>query len=675
MKQTLTLLTALLLTPWAALYAADATKPVQRPNVISSVLKLAALLLALNGANVSGKDTLPALNDGKAPQTVEEMWAGFDPRSEPLDVEILKEWEDDGVVLKVLRYRIGIFKGQKAMMAAVYGYPKGGSKLPGLVQIHGGGQYADYLSPLTNAKRGYATISIGWAGRISAPNYQVNPDVVKLFWEGKTNDPNYRLTTDWDLLDGYHAPCRFPQDNFLMNPPSEHTLDAVESPRNSGWFLCTLGARRALTFLEQQPEVDKDKLGVYGHSMGAKLTVLTAGTDPRVKVAVPSCGGVSDRYNDSALFRATLGDDQYLKNIHCPIMFLIPANDFHGRINDLQKAVREIVTKDWRVTCSPHHNHQDNAECEVATQLWFDEHLKNTGRLPATPEVTLRLKTATGVPTFAVKPDSSRPIVSVDVFYTQQGKEETIDDRENTIARFWHHAVAEQTGETWTADLPVADTDHPLWVYANVLYSLDKPVSGAGYYYATYTTDRFNLSSLMSIASPEQIQAAGVRPTLKPSSVIEIFTGDWQKEWFTYKPETWARSTHKIYDPQWRPPASAKLALDVRAGQPNKLVVGLDGYATEVSLAGGAEWRSVTLMPADFHDADGNALANWSGLKELRLGAQETLRSKKEGAKPVSIGGDWKGAAPEFRSLRWESGNDASQPNNSNNQKLITKNN
>ena len=83
------------------------------------------------------------------------MWAGYDPRAEPLEVETLKAWEEDGVVLRVLRYRIGIFKGRKAMMAAVYGYPKGGSKLPGLVQIHGGGQYADQKAALTNGKRGY----------------------------------------------------------------------------------------------------------------------------------------------------------------------------------------------------------------------------------------------------------------------------------------------------------------------------------------------------------------------------------------------------------------------------------------------------------------------------------------------------------------------------------------
>jgi len=657
MKQTLTLLPALLLTPWAALHAADTTKPVQRPNVISSVLKLAALLLALNGVNVSGKDTLPSLKEGKAPQTFEAMWAGFDPRSEPLDVEVLKEWEEDGVVLKVLRYRIGVFKGQKAMMAAVYGCPKGGSKLPGLVQIHGGGQYADYLAPLSNAKRGYATISIAWAGRIAAPDYQVNPDVVKLFWEGKTNDPHYRVSTDWGALDGYHSPTRNPGSDFNGIAPAAWTLDAEVSPRNSPWFLSALAARRALTFLEQQPEVDASRLGVYGHSMGGKLTVLTAAADARVKAAAPSCGGMSDRSNASPLYPVTIGDDANLRRVTCPIMFLSPANDFHGRINDLQTAVKQIKSTDWRVTCSAHLNHQDNAEGEVATQLWFDQVLMKTFTTPKTPEAALDLKTQSGVPSFTVKADAVAPVQSVDIYYTQQGQMDgEKDDTKNTINRFWHHAMATRRGDLWTAELPLLSTDKPLWVYANVVYPLAKPVAGVGYYYRPYTATNFNLSSRMQVVTAAELKASAVKATLKLSTVIEAFAGNWQKEWFTYKPENWARSTHKIYDPQWRAPASAKLALDVRAVKPNKFVVGLDEFATEVSLAGGAEWQSVTLAPADFHDAEDKVLLSWAGLKELRLGALETFRSEKEGAKPVSLGGDWKGAAPEFRNLRWEGG-------------------
>ena len=32
-----------------------------------------------------GAETLPPLKDGKVPQNLDELWAGFDPRKEPLD--------------------------------------------------------------------------------------------------------------------------------------------------------------------------------------------------------------------------------------------------------------------------------------------------------------------------------------------------------------------------------------------------------------------------------------------------------------------------------------------------------------------------------------------------------------------------------------------------------------
>ena len=114
---------------------------------LSSLISLCVFLIA-NNKQSQLAETLPILKGNKAAQTWVSAWEGFDPRAEPMDVEVLKEWEEDGVVLSVLRYRIGVFKGQKAMMAGVYGYPKGGKNLPGLLQIHGGGQYADYKAPL-----------------------------------------------------------------------------------------------------------------------------------------------------------------------------------------------------------------------------------------------------------------------------------------------------------------------------------------------------------------------------------------------------------------------------------------------------------------------------------------------------------------------------------------------
>lgn len=600
------------------------------------------------------KETLPPLRNGVAPQTYDELWQGFDPRAESLDTEVLKEWEDDDVLLRVVRFRVGVFKGERAMLAAVYGFPKDGKKLPGLVQIHGGGQYADHKACLMNAKRGYATVSISWAGRISAPAYRVTPNEVKLFWDGKTDDPNYRVTTDWGALDAYHAPSKNGKDAFvsIRDGSEDWTLDDVPSPRNSSWFLCAVAARRALTFLERQPEVDGNRLGVYGHSMGGKLTVATAASDLRVKAAAPSCGGISDRYNKNPMHRATIGDASPLQRITCPIMFLSPANDFHGRIGDLPTAIKDVKSTDWRVTCSPHHNHQDTAPYEVATLLWMDQHLKQTFTLPKTPAAKLKLE---DIPVFTVEPDTSRPVQSVDVFYTQHGNLGGAEDLNDAKSRFWHHARTSHKDGKWTAKLPLRDSDRPLWVFANVHYALAEPVFGAGYYYGTYAATNFNVSSLLKVVSPQELKQAKVRKALHRQHTIEDFTGAWEKEWFTYRPAEWARSTFKLNESIWRAPAGATLAFYVQSAEPNTLVVLLDSHAAEVELTGGDAFQTIELSPADFKDAGGAPLEDWSGVRLLKLSHAEHLRPKRgDQSKPRRVGKNWQGVPPKFRHLHWK---------------------
>lgn len=599
-------------------------------------------------------ETLPVLDKNKVPQTWNDAWIGFDPRNEPLEVEVLKEWEEDGIVLKVIRYRIGVFKGKRAMMAGVYGYPKGGEDLPGLVQIHGGGQYADYKAPLSNAKRGYASISISWAGRISAPGYRVTPNEVKLFWDGKVNDPKYKITTDWGALDAYHAPSRYGKDAFPSIPVTDWTLDAVESPRNNAWFLATLGARRALTFLERQAEVDPDRLGVYGHSMGGKLTVLTAGSDNRVKAAVPSCGGISDRYSKNLLHLATVSDPPSLRRISCPILFQSPANDFHGRINDLKTSINEIKSKDWRVACSPHHNHQDSAEYEVASQLWFDQHLKGENKLPKSPILSLDFPSGKE-PAAHLIVDKAMEILSIDIFYTQQGQMDgEKDNSTNTKNRFWHHSPVSRNMDKWTAQLPLFSINKPLWVYGNVTYKLKNPVSGAGYYYGIYNAEKFTLSSLMNVYKPSFLQNSKVVAKMKPSTLIEGFKKDWQKEWFSYNSQKWGLRTHKLYHPAWKAPGSSHLYVEVKAENANKLIIGLDGYFAEVSLTGKNKWQGIKLKPQDFYDFAMKPRRDWGDIKELRLDESEILRPPKGSQlKLRKIGGKWIGGPPEFRFLRW----------------------
>ena len=195
-----------------------------------------------------------------------------------------------------------------------------------------------------------------------------------------------------------------------------------------------------------------------------------------------------------------------------------------------------------------------------------------------------------------------------------------------------------------------------MWVYANVTYKLDKTVSGAGYYYGDYSSDKFVLSSLLQTVSPSDLKSSQVVKSLKPQRMIEDFKDDWNKEWFSYKPSNWAVSTHKVYDPLWKAPQNARLCLEIYSEQVNKIVFSIDGYAKEIELQAEGKFEKVELNHSDFINVEGSSLGSWNGIKELRLSETETLRPRR-GSKtePRKLGTKWKGESPKFRNLRWQS--------------------
>ena len=98
---------------------------------------LLIIFISLPGL-LPGMDSLPSLKD-KVPQTVEDLWKEYDPSAEPLKTQLVREWEEDGVVIRYLRYYIGSFKGKPAWMAAFYAFPKNAKNIPGVLHMHGEG--------------------------------------------------------------------------------------------------------------------------------------------------------------------------------------------------------------------------------------------------------------------------------------------------------------------------------------------------------------------------------------------------------------------------------------------------------------------------------------------------------------------------------------------------------
>ena len=126
------------------------------------------LWFILLAGGLSAADSLSPLK-GKVPQTVAELWAGYDPRKESLKSEVVREWEEDGVVIRYLRYYIGTFKGKPAWMAGFYAFPKNEKNLPGVLHMHGGGQRANLTLVKFHASQGYGALSVNWGGKPIAP--------------------------------------------------------------------------------------------------------------------------------------------------------------------------------------------------------------------------------------------------------------------------------------------------------------------------------------------------------------------------------------------------------------------------------------------------------------------------------------------------------------------------
>lgn len=592
------------------------------------------------------------------PQSVTELWADFDPRKDELKTEVIREWSEDGGVFRHVRYLIGRFKGRPAHMAAIYGFPQGATeKLPAVLHIHGGGQRAFLSEVKLLVGRGYAALSVNWGGSGDgkAPFNSV---------EGALpGEPN----TDWGAVDPTQLNVQ--GYNTLLPGPGQFYEDR-EHPKNNNWYLLTLGCRRGLTFLEQQPEVDAKRLGVHGYSMGGNLTMYVAGTDDRVKAAVPGVGGQGWRWQpheflngrtqqesikgDLELFRRTLSFESYAPLIRCPVLHRSATNDFHGWMDDVYRTNALIPGQPLRYAWTPHMNHRLSLEVAVAMPLWFDHHLKGGPALPGTPRGEIVFDTADHVPLFKLTPDAKTlPVARVEIYYSVDP-----DPR----ARFWRSADVLTNGDTFTAKLPLHTLDLPLFAFANVYHTLPKPESLAPIPGCSKPVKEVCLSSGFHSFTPGALKAAAVLVTLKPTKLIDDFAHG-LRDWYSLNADNLAHQqwwTRKITDPVWRGAEGARLKITLQMAQTNRMNFVLQQnewrsqrgprktFLCTRQISGVAGAQTLELALTDFTSPDGPP-TSWSEIDQLGLCAHFAARGA-----PASQALPWKGDAPRLLRVEWE---------------------
>src|SRR5262245_47479614 len=361
-------------------------------------MRFATFLCALLAAAAPAAD-LPKKD---APiKSAEELWAWFDPRAVPLDVEVVKAWDEGDVRLEMVNFTGEVFEGTKTRIFGYFGRPKkAAGKVPGILHVHGGGQTAGLDWPRFWAKRGYACLSFDFCGNTNQPGL----------------GPGYRR-------ERYTLWGKVPADMMKVGGG----LSMKPTPRHNPWYHWRLAARRGLTFLETQPGVDASRLGVFGVSVGGTLTWSIAALDARVKAAAPIYGCGWEFYPYPPDLEAPVGDElrswrkliapeAHAPNIKCPILLLSATNDFHGRMDLAFRTLALVPAAVKGQVFTPNYDHHVGPAEARSLPLFMDVHLKGTGGpWPATPRIDVEERG--GVPVMRVTPASPDEVERADLYY------------------------------------------------------------------------------------------------------------------------------------------------------------------------------------------------------------------------------------------------------------------
>jgi len=580
------------------------------------------LALCLN-SHAFSNETFTPYKAGEVPQNVTDLWKDYNPRSEVLEVKVIKEWKDGGIVTRYITFKAGTFKGADSRIAAYYSHPDNGQKNPAFVWCHGGGQRAERPRGVYFAKQGFATVDINWNGRPLEEGIEEN--------------------TDWGNVDPTQGPRFYSKalrEAFKSDfTADEHTIDPVLSPRNSNWFLLVVAAKRAITFLEQQPEVQADRIGFAGFSMGGQITSMAA-IDPRLKAVAPFVGGTGYRHVDFPgglvgtserarykgyveLYANTIDGSAYWPLVKCPVLFISSSNDFNAAFDRIYKAMALLKHHNaWRVSCNIHENHGPGPEQWALLIKWFNRYLKGLDqRIPETPPSTFEVNGQTA--TFTVTPeDCDNPLLGTEVYYSYNP---------NAYIRFWNRADAVKVGDSQRVDLAI-HKNLPVYVFALCRYALGNEMETL-----QGVTKTITLNSLEHSIIPENVDLAELAKLKDPQLVFEDFDHG-LKDWAVREGGR-SITTYKFQSPEFDFSNNKKLLFRINpGGRKLSLLLGVDSrflgkgldlgnFFLSRSIEGDGP-QDVVIDRHDFKSKDSKEL-EWSRITRFHLSIMDVTTKEK----------------------------------------------
>jgi len=339
-------------------------------------------------------------------------------------IEIAKQTTENSpggdVVCREIYYDSPGANGKSLRIFAYYAFPaaKKGTKLPGIVWVHGGAHLASKEAVIEWASRGYAAISMDLPGK-------GGPDR-----EGSRSE----------------GPDMTDQNIFAVTP----------SPRNSFLYAAVNSVCRAISVLCASPEVDSTRIGVLGYSWGGVITLIANGIDNRISAACDVFGagyipeescwlGITGKMTKKQLqvWREHFDPSSYLAAQHGKTLFVGATQDTYYPLRAFLKTYQ--AAKCAKALCLvPNKNHETDDTANADIVKWFDYALRSGPVLP----------TAKVVPsgdTIKVTAYGARPVTAVSLV--------TADGTDFTKAA-WKSTELPAKDSAWTAAAPKPTTPY-----------------------------------------------------------------------------------------------------------------------------------------------------------------------------------------------------------------------
>lgn len=419
----------------------------------------------------------------------DEFWKFSTPEELPFAEEWIVQKEENGVISKEFYFTSEVAGGEPYRIYAIYSAPKTNGKVPAILYIHGATGTADPATVAAWVKRGYACLSFDWTA---------NP-----------KDKQYKRT-------------HFSKFGDLTDAKSGGAF--VSPPERSRMHQTIIAARRALSWLQLQPEVEPDKLGVLGISWGGFASLLLNGIDDRIQALVNvygagfyqefglngGCFGVTGplqylQREQQVEWLSHFDPAHYLSKAHAPTLMFTGTKDMFFWLPLVMKTF-EALAVEKRLVLEPNINHTITKDAIIETAArWFDLFLRASGKAWPTIDITnvgegnvdVRL-TSGGVPVKAVQiawfplqwPADSVPISA----YTNKEK-------------VWQTAPAVLAGDGQTA--------------AFSLPEFPKDVLSVAVFATAETTDGVRVSSTLKLVEPTPAGAASGSPSVDKGGITK----------------------------------------------------------------------------------------------------------------------------------------------------------